>query len=673
MCCCGGHQNVDLGGKFFVKIRAGQSFRVLALSRCILIAAFSMLTAGAGLAQDYSAEFDRQWGLRMIGADKAIAMGLDGSGVLVGVQDSGINQNHGELRGRISPLSSNGLGGQAGFDWDNHGTHVAGIIGAARNGSEMHGVAPGVSLMSLNIGGSTLDEWTTRVRNTLRFGLANDVRLFNASWGFQGAHSGIDFNSYRGLAQVEGFSEVVEAGGVMVFANGNLGSNLALGVEAALPYYLPALERGWLAVASVGPTGQIAYYSQTCSVARLWCIAAPGGDSNVGGLYGMIYSSAAFGDYEFKQGTSMAAPHVTGALAVAQQLYPNASLQDLRLLALHTATDIGAPGVDEVYGWGLLNLAAMLETASPQAGAIYAQQGWARQGVVNQVIDGLNPHASAQRGGDWGFWAMPLNMQAFSDNADPALAANQKASSLTVGVEGSIAPDWYLKMFSAASQSSTVAGGNRSDETGLHVGGQIVYESTGPFADVTLGASLFSGSVERRSAPGAGGALAIVGTTPTMDWAYWGGFRIGYHIDSGSAGTFSPYVFGRAVNQQFSAFNETGSALAIAASNSNDLMTELGVGLKWMGPAVSAGAHAITPVLDLAYSEQAFGGNRQFSLLGNTMTADAGNRGGQTVQLSLSAEISAEDSPLDLKIGYSTQWQDHGIAHAAGLKLMGAF
>lgn len=609
----------------------------------------------------------------MIGADKAVALGLDGRGVLVGVQDSGINQTHPELRGRVGPLSSNGLGGAAGFDWDNHGTHVAGIIGAARNGSEMHGVASGANLMSLQIGGNTLNEWTTRVRETLRFGLANDVRLFNASWGFQGAYSSIDISYYRTLAQVEGFRDVVDAGGVMVFANGNLGSHLALGIEAALPFHMPELERGWLAVASVGPTGQIASYSQTCSVAQLWCLAAPGGDSDVGGLYGMIYSSAAFGDYEFKEGTSMAAPHVTGALAVAKQLYPNASFQDLRLLALHTATDIGAPGVDEVYGWGLLNLAAMIETATPEAGVVYAQQSWARQGVVNHLIDGLNPHASVERGGDWGFWAMPLGMHASIGNADPALAGNQDAAGLTVGVEGSVAPDWYLKVFGAGSQSSTASGANRSSDAGFHVGGQLVYESAGLFADATIGASVFSGTVERRSAPGAGGALAVVGSASTMDWAQWGGIRIGYHLDSGVAGVFSPYVFGRAVNQQFSAFNEIGSALAISGDSTTDLMTEIGVGLKWVGPALTAGALAITPVLDLAYSEQKMGGERQFSLLGNQMTASAGNPGGGTVQLSVATEVSAEGSPFDLKLGYSMQWQDQSIAHTAGLKLMGAF
>jgi subtilase-type serine protease len=624
-------------------------------------------------AQDYSAEFDRQWGLRMIGADKALAMGLDGRGVLVGVQDSGINATHYEFSGRIAPQSSNGLGGTAGFDWDNHGTHVAGIIAAGRNGSEMHGVASGATLMSLQIGGSTLDEWTTRARETLRFGVANNVRLFNASWGFTGAHSAIDFNSYRGLAQVEGFRDVVNAGGVMVFANGNEGSHLALGMEAALPFYLPELERGWLAVAAVGPTGDIAYYSQTCSVARLWCLAAPGGDSDVGGLDGEIYSTAAWGNHEYKQGTSMAAPHVTGALAVAKQLYPNASFQDLKLLALHTATDIGAPGIDDVYGWGLLNLAAMVETADPKAGTAYAQQGWTRQGVVNHIIDGLNPHASAARGGDWGWWAMPLGMSGTLGNT-----ASVSAAGITAGVEGNIAPNWYAKMFGALSQSSLNDGGNAANDTGYHLGGQLLYETPTWFAEGTVGASVFSGVVQRGSAPGLGGSVIggaglAAGTSSSVDWAQWAALRFGYHLEVGEAGTVTPYLVGRVVNQNLSAFAETGSALGISGAAATNLSSEIGLGLKWMGPALSAGPFDIIPVLDVAYSRQDVGSTRSFQLLGNAMTASAGALGGDTLQVSASAEIGSQNSALDLKLGYTVQLQAGSVMHAAGLKLMGAF
>ena len=52
----------------------------------------------------------------------------------------------------------------------------------------------------------------------------------------------------------------------------------------------------------------------------------------------------------------MAAPHVTGAVALARQMFPDASGAALVSLVLRTATDIGDPGVDDIFGWGFLNV-----------------------------------------------------------------------------------------------------------------------------------------------------------------------------------------------------------------------------------------------------------------------------------------------------------------------------
>ncbi|QQR40278.1 S8 family peptidase [Devosia rhizoryzae] len=698
------------GGLFVTSIFV----RRLAASALALFAA-----ANTVQAQDFTAEFNRQWGLRMIGVDEVMTQRWNGAGVMVGVLDTGLETSpfHPEFAGRLNGLMFDGFWGMPYLDSDDsgHGTHVAGTIAANRDGYGMVGVASGSTVVPLRIladGSPGTVSGVDVLRGSVRYGLANNVRIFNASFG---AYSGYNFEydpvgrarTYfnrdqliaKSAAELGVYREVVQAGGVMVFANGNWGDHdpaqFPLSVQAAAPYYFPELERGWLAVTSVGPTN-LAVYSQICSVGMMWCLSAPGGDHSVGtsvpgtgdggilapyptslnpdpseGVREGYIDGRRFASFE---GTSMAAPHVSGALAIAKQLYPNASYQDLRTLILQTATDIGAAGIDPVYGWGLLNVRNIVDAASPLAGTVYAQQSWARQGVVNHLIDGLNPNAAVERGGDWGYWAMPLEVSGTINNANPALSASLGAAGLTAGVEGGIAPDWYVKVFGAVSQSTIGANGNSASDTGLHLGGQVVYESQALFGDLTLGGSLFAGSVSRGAAPGMGGVIAgSIGQSGMLDWAQWSAIRLGHHFEIGEAGVLSPYAFGRLVHQNLSPFSETGSILALSGAAATSLVGELGVGLKWEGPSVEAGPLDITPVLDVAYSQQSGTDTRAFSLLGNGTTASSGAQSGGTLQVSTALEMTSDQSPFDLKLGYTAQVQSSTLVHSVGLKLMGSF
>ena len=73
----------------------------------------------------------------------------------------------------------------------------------------------------------------------------------------------------------------------------------------------------------------------------MFCLAAPG-------YY--IYSSVP-GGYGALSGTSMATPHVSGGVAIARQMFPNASTAETAGIILQTATDLGAPGIDAEFGW----------------------------------------------------------------------------------------------------------------------------------------------------------------------------------------------------------------------------------------------------------------------------------------------------------------------------------
>ncbi|ADE39430.1 S8 family peptidase [Candidatus Puniceispirillum marinum] len=116
----------------------------------------------------------------------------------------------------------------------------------------------------------------------------------------------------------------------------------------------------WLAVVATDRNNRIAPFSNGCGIAKAYCLAAPGTrilstfdrrETGVGAFHG----------YGVYSGTSMAAPMVSGALAVLKGKDPQLTAEAAVRIVLDTATDLGAPGVDDVYGHGLLNLARALE------------------------------------------------------------------------------------------------------------------------------------------------------------------------------------------------------------------------------------------------------------------------------------------------------------------------
>ncbi|TCT13010.1 autotransporter-like protein [Bibersteinia trehalosi] len=140
---------------------------------------------------------------------------------------------------------------------------------------------------------------------------------------------------------------------LLVFANGNESSPHP-GIVAMLPRYIPELERHFIAVASVDNKREITEYSNRCGVSKNWCISAPGNldvlnaeaGENDTTVYGLSKS----------KGTSLASPVVTGSLGVVKERFDYLTPTQIRDTLLTTATDLGEKGVDDVYGWGLVNL-----------------------------------------------------------------------------------------------------------------------------------------------------------------------------------------------------------------------------------------------------------------------------------------------------------------------------
>ena len=305
-------------------------------------------------------EYERQAGLRLINASSVYARGGTGKGVTVGVFDSGANPSHPALAGKYRLIS--GWRGDSDTEDDGgHGSHVAGIIAARKNGSEMHGVAYEAELASYKINYDSDTFWQDYA-NGINYLRSNDVLIVNHSWGSKFT-SILDLSSEDIDDQsnaIRAAKDYADADGVQVWITHNHEWDQPTW-QAGLPYLIPELEDGWLAVTAVGNNGELASYANKCGVAAAWCIAAPGGDFDTGGG---IYSTVLDGMYEEYHGTSMAAPHVSGALAVLKSMFPNLSYQDVRDRVLYTADKSGIYADTLIFGQGLLDL----DTASKPVG-----------------------------------------------------------------------------------------------------------------------------------------------------------------------------------------------------------------------------------------------------------------------------------------------------------------
>ena len=313
-------------------------------------------------------EYFANRGLGAINASSAYAAGATGSGVLVGLIDTGIDLDHPEFAGAIDGASTDIVGGSAATlgDIDGHGTAVGGIIAARRNGALAHGAAFDARLLVVRAdapgscpGACAFDQ--ADVARATDYAVDHGARVLNYSMGGTGSLAG---------PLGDAFARAVSAGRILVLAAGNEG-----GAEPIFPaIFAGSAEAGGQAivVGALDTDGDIADFSNRAGSARGHYLVAPGVD---------ILAPQLNGGAALVSGTSFATPHVTGAVALLLQGAPFLSAQQVVELLLGTATDLGAPGTDDVYGRGSLNLAAALSPQGPTDGSARRHGRWCRGGA----------------------------------------------------------------------------------------------------------------------------------------------------------------------------------------------------------------------------------------------------------------------------------------------------
>ena len=313
-----------------------------------LVAAAVFLTAVAPPARAVEDPARRlQWGLDLVRAPQAWSVGR-GAGTTIAVLDTGVDLGHEDLQTKLLPGRS--FVDAPVQDDRGHGTHVAGIAAAATdNGRGIAGVAPDAKILPIRVldsdGGGTNDQ----VARGIRHAADQRATVINLSLGPEVPllFSAID-NSL-----VEAIGYAWAKGSVVVIASGN--------------NFVPVSEYRnvkAIVVAAVDRNDRRASYS-TAVGAAMWSMAAPGGSSGSaeGGVLSTYWVKGEANSYAYLAGTSMATPHVAGAAAVLRGLGLSPQQTVDRLLA--TAKDLGAPGKDNDFGSGRLDLAAAVAGLGP--------------------------------------------------------------------------------------------------------------------------------------------------------------------------------------------------------------------------------------------------------------------------------------------------------------------
>jgi len=307
--------------------------------RWLVVVVASALLALIALPAQASddALFAQQWALQKIGAPAAWASST-GAGVRIGIVDTGVDLTHEDLGGKVvagtSCVGSDGdparCTGSAQDD-QGHGTHVAGIAAAIKdNHVGVAGVAPDAQLVVAKVLGANGSGSTDDINAGIRWVVDHGARVVNLSLG----DPNFVLTSLHGTELSAGIEYAWAHGAVPVVAAGNTNPD-GLGLLGSSDY--GSLDA--IVVGATGPADQVAPYSSPLGNAK-WGILAPGG---LGGgtpavdILSTIWKKGQRNQYAALAGTSMAAPHVTGAVALllAEGYTPQGAVDRLLATADH--------------------------------------------------------------------------------------------------------------------------------------------------------------------------------------------------------------------------------------------------------------------------------------------------------------------------------------------------
>ncbi|MEZ4866412.1 MAG: S8 family serine peptidase [Caldilineaceae bacterium] len=314
------------------------------------IAPLTNTTAAPVFPNDPSYQAEQQYGLDLINVRPAWEYTVGDPRVVVALIDTGIDFTHPEFAGRIHPDAHTFFLQSSPVDESGHGTRTAGIIGASINNQRgMAGIAGNVQILPIKVSPGVVREGEVEGREAqaVDYNFQEPIR-YAASPNRHGTRV-ININFATSLDDPEERAAIYEAtsnGALVLAAAGNTGKEQTL---------FPA---AYDCVVGVGAVDQSATRAGFSTYGLGVDVVAPGVN---------IFSTALHSqqhDYDYASGTSFATPHASGVAALIFSARPELTAWDVREILLRSAKDLGQPGYDVQYGYGLLDAGAALQLAS---------------------------------------------------------------------------------------------------------------------------------------------------------------------------------------------------------------------------------------------------------------------------------------------------------------------
>lgn len=277
------------------------------------------------------------WAYQKIETDYARDLDLDGSGITIGIIDSGIDLNNADLQEADIATGYDYVNETTEMDdSDYHGTKVAQIISGDRNAIGGTGVSPESVVVPLRCfdgtNGGTIKLLVKAITDAVD---VYGCDVINMSWGI-----GTDSQTLH-----DAMIYAYEKGVILVAAGGNVSSAYP---QRTVMY--PSAYDEVIGVASVNSTLKVASDSQQYDGVF---VCAPGVK---------VPTVLKTGIGSTCSGTSFAAPYITGELALIKQLAPFADPSEIMELLQERAVDLGDEGYDTSYGYGLARLDSVIDT-----------------------------------------------------------------------------------------------------------------------------------------------------------------------------------------------------------------------------------------------------------------------------------------------------------------------
>src|SRR2546422_74246 len=567
-----------------------------------------------------------------IGANQ-VWISATGQGIPVAILDTGIDSTHPEFAGRIALCHSEITNTDTCEDPNGHGTHVAGIAGAAGINPSAKGVAPAVSLFSDQVLDATGSGSISVIIAGIDYATAHGAKVISMSLGTSAISTNQPNCDTAIPSLTTAINNAVAAGVTVVAAAGNSGIK---GVGA------PGCISSTIAVGAVDNTDTIASFSSVGGPMADHGIVAPGVN---------IFSSWLLDGYATLSGTSMATPHVAGTIALMMQSNPSLTPAQIKNTLFSTAcTGITSPSCpsgavpNSVYGHGRVDALAAHNAVVAQTAPGIPTGLKATTASYSSIV--LSWTAPPNNGGS-AITGYKIERSVDGGTSWSTIAANTGSTATTYSDNGLAPSTTYTYRVSAINSVGTSSPSNTASATTSSNG---TAQATLAVKSVDLSGNSFAGMWTTIQS---GGTTVKTGYTPVTFTATTGtqytvtvsNYQnyVFNHWDDGStnaARTITPTQ-----STTLTAYYSTGTTTSTAPSAPQNLQAAAGnaqVSLSWTAPS-SNGGSAITNYK--IYKSTSSGTETLLTTVGNVVSYTDGTvTNGQIYYYKVSAVNSVGES-----------------------------